>query len=303
MKIYEYRVILPTNVPQYQIGNLYMCAQRTRETQGGGEGIEILKNEPYQEGEEKGQYTHKVMHFKSKVPGAIRWAIPDKYLHIDEKSHNSYPHFHTLYEQKGMGKDFYLLVESQHMVYDREKGVPDNALNLTPEELKQRQIFYLDIVNSKPKPEKPEWDMHNFECPEAKISKLSTPKNTCDETKPPEWTLTYEGDMIVAVKIVKFKFKWFGIQSAVESFAMGKFHDVFLDSHRAMFSWAAQWFPMDMPAIRKLEQEVQDEQAKLKFDKDEESESKSKKDDKKKDDKKAEEAKKEEAKPEEPKKE
>ena len=276
MRITEYRVILPTNVTQYQIANLYMCAQRTRETTKGGEGIEIIKNEPYEEGEEKGQYTHKIMHFKSKVPAAIRWAIPDKYLHIHEKSHNSYPHFHTYYEQPGMGDDFYLLVESQHIPYTTEQGVPDNALGLTEEELKMRQIVYIDIVNSKPKPEKPEWDMHGFKCPEAQVDELLTPKNICDETKPPEWTTNYKGTMICAVKIVKFKFKWFGIQTAVEKFAMGIFHDVFLDSHRAMFQWAAQWYPMTIQDIRKLEDEVLAEQKAVKFDRDEDSESKGK---------------------------
>ena len=276
MRIIEYRVILPTNVTQYQIANLYLCAQRTRETAGNGEGLEILKNEPYQKGEEKGQFTHKVMHFKSKVPAAIRWAIPDKYLHVHELSHNSYPHFHTEYQQPGMGKDFYLLVESEHIPYTSEQGVPDNVLNLTPEELKIREICYIDIVNSKPKPEKKEWDMHNFECPAAHIEKLQTPKNTCDESKPPEWTTHYKGTMIVAVKIVKFKFKWFGIQTAVENFSKSIFHDVFLDSHRAMFYWAANWYPMNMEDIRKLEHQVEEEQKSMKFDKDEESESKSK---------------------------
>lgn len=32
---------------------------------GGGEGVEILKNEPYQDDERQGQYTHKVSNIKS----------------------------------------------------------------------------------------------------------------------------------------------------------------------------------------------------------------------------------------------
>ena len=271
MRIVEYRVILPTNVPQYQIGNLYMCAQRTRQESGGGEGIEILKNEPYEkEDGEKGQFTHKVMHFKSRVPGFIRWAIPDKYLHLSEISHNSYPHFHTLYEMPGMGKDFYLLVDSRHVKYTREGGVDDNLLGLTPEELAIRRVEYIDIVNDKPKPEKPEWDMHGFVCPEAEVMKpLETPKNLTDPTKPPEWTLHYEGEMMICVKVVKFLFHWRGLQNAVEKYALNTvFHNVFLDSHRAMMSWAKEWFPMTMQDIRRLEAEVQTEQKTTNFDKD-----------------------------------
>lgn len=274
MRITEYRIVLPTNVPQYQIGNLYMCNQRTRETAGNGEGIEVLKNEPYEEGDEKGQYTHKVMHFKSKVPAFIRWAIPDKYLHVHEKSHNSYPHFHTLYEMPGMGKDFYLLVESQHIPYDKEKGCPDNVLNLTKEELDIRQVTYLDILDSTPKPEKKEWDMHGFICPEAQVnSKLETGAGTkkykADESKPPSWVAGYDGELMICVKVVKFLFHWRGLQTAVEKLALNTvFHDVFLDSHRALMCWAKDWFPLDIEGIRKLEAELVEEQKKQQFDRD-----------------------------------
>ena len=67
-----------------------MCAKRSKEETGNGEGIEILANEPYTKDGETGQFTHKVMHFKSRVPSFIRWAIPDKYLYLTELSYNSY---------------------------------------------------------------------------------------------------------------------------------------------------------------------------------------------------------------------
>jgi hypothetical protein len=272
MKIIEFRLILPTNVPQYQIGNLYMCVKRTRETASNGEGIEIVTNEPYDENGEHGQYTHKIMHFKSKVPGFIRWAIPDKYLHAHEKSHNSFPHYHTVYDCPGMGEDLYVLVESQHLPYDKSTGCPDNALNLTPEEISIRKIVYLDVVNGEPKPEKPEWDLKGFVCPEAEINTpLSCPKNVHDESKPPEWVDNYDGTLMVAVKLVKFHFHWRGLQSAVEKYATNSvFHDVLLDSNRALMSWAKEWFPLTLEDIRRMEAELQQEQEGQHFDKDEE---------------------------------
>ena len=288
MRIVEYRIILPTNVPQYQIGNLYMCCQRTRETQGGGEGIEIVTNEPYEEDGEKGQYTHKIMHFKSKIPAFIRWAIPDKYCHLHEKSHNSYPHFHTLYENPGLGKDFYLLVESQHIVYDKAKGCPDNVLGLTEEELKIRKVMYLDIVNGKPGPEKKEWNMVGFQCPEAGVNQpLTAPKKTRNEDKPPEWVENYDGELMICVKVVKLLFKWRGLQNAVEKYALNTtFHDVFLDSHRALMSWAKEWYPMNLEQIRAMERELEEEQRRMEFEKIEEEEMKSMKKKDKKDKKK-----------------
>ena len=263
MRIVEYRIILPTNVPQYQVGNLYMCAQRTREESGNGEGIEILKNEPYDDWNgESGQLTHKILHFKSRVPGFIRWAIPDKYLHLHEISHNGYPHFHTQYNIPGQDDWFYLLVESQHIPYKKDEPIPDNLMKLSDEDLKERKIVYLDIINSNPKPEKKEWDMHGFICPEAGINvALQTPKNIRDENQPPEWTNYYDGTMMVCIKIVKLIFKWKGLQNAVEKYALNTvFHDVFLDSHRALMRWADKWYPMTIEDIRKLEEELQNEQ-------------------------------------------
>jgi hypothetical protein len=50
---------------QYQVGQLYSVAEASKNETGGGEGIEVLKNEPYEaEGGEKGQFTHKIYHLK-----------------------------------------------------------------------------------------------------------------------------------------------------------------------------------------------------------------------------------------------
>lgn len=49
---------------QYQVGQLYSVAEASKNETGGGEGIEILKNEPYEKDGEKGQYTHKIYHLK-----------------------------------------------------------------------------------------------------------------------------------------------------------------------------------------------------------------------------------------------
>jgi hypothetical protein len=178
----------------------------------------------------------------------------------------------------GMGKDFYVLVESQHYTYDKAAGCPDNALNLTPEELRQRKIVYLDIVYGKPKPEKKAWKMQGFVCPEAGINQpLGAPKKSRDEHKPPCWVEHYPGELMICVKVVKFHFKWRGLQTMVEKYAMNStFHNVFQDSHRALMSWAKQWYPMTIEDIRRIEAELLAEQQNQQFDRDEESGSHSK---------------------------
>jgi hypothetical protein len=271
MKITEYRIILPTAVAAYRIGNLYMVAKRTRETRGGGEGIEILVNEPYEKPDgERGQYTHKVLHFKSRIPSFIRWMIPDKYLHVEEKSHNGYPHYHTVYECAGMGDSLYCLVESQHLEYDKEAGCPDNVLGLSDEDIAIRQVVYLDIVNGLPKPDKPEWNLDGFVCPEAGIEQpLSAGSGKRDTTKPPEWVQQYSGPLMIAVKMAKLNFRWRGLQTAVESYAMSNaFWNIFLESNRVVMAAIKEWHTMTLDDIRGMEAQVQGEQAEVAFDRD-----------------------------------
>lgn len=49
------------------MGQLFSVAEASKNETGGGEGIEVLKNEPYEKDGEKGQYTHKIYHLKRYV--------------------------------------------------------------------------------------------------------------------------------------------------------------------------------------------------------------------------------------------
>lgn len=65
------RVVLPLSVEEYQIGQLYSVAEASKNETGGGEGVEVLKNEPFSgfallNGQfNSGQYTHKIYHLQS----------------------------------------------------------------------------------------------------------------------------------------------------------------------------------------------------------------------------------------------
>lgn len=55
---------------QYQVAQLYSVAEASKNETGGGEGVEVLKNEPFDNhpllGDRfsKGQYTYKIYHLK-----------------------------------------------------------------------------------------------------------------------------------------------------------------------------------------------------------------------------------------------
>lgn len=61
------------SVEEYQIGQLWSVAEASRRETGGGEGVEVLRNEPFSgvslfNGEyTNGQYTHKIYHLQSYI--------------------------------------------------------------------------------------------------------------------------------------------------------------------------------------------------------------------------------------------
>jgi len=72
MLIKEYRIPMPLSVEEYRIAQLYMVAKFSRERSKKGEGIEILVNEPFENENGKGQYTHKILHLGSHIPAWIK---------------------------------------------------------------------------------------------------------------------------------------------------------------------------------------------------------------------------------------
>ena len=74
---------------------------------GGGEGVEVRKNEPYKDhpllGNEfsEGQYTYKVYHLASKVPNFVRMIAPKGSLEVHEEAHNGYPYCRTVLSNPG----------------------------------------------------------------------------------------------------------------------------------------------------------------------------------------------------------
>ena len=70
------------NLLSVTVAQLYAVAEASKNETGGGEGVEVLKNEPYDNvpllnGKfTKGQYTYKIYRLASKVPGWIKMIAP-----------------------------------------------------------------------------------------------------------------------------------------------------------------------------------------------------------------------------------
>ncbi|KAF8792555.1 Phosphatidylinositol transfer protein alpha like protein [Argiope bruennichi] len=151
MIIKEFRVVLPITVEEYQVGQLYSVAEASKNETGGGEGIEVLKNEPFDNvpllgGKfTKGQYTYKIYHLASKVPAFIRLLAPKGSLEIHEEAWNAYPYCKTVITNPDyMKNNFFISIETMHCP---DAGDQHNVHELPPEKLKQRDVVFIDIAN------------------------------------------------------------------------------------------------------------------------------------------------------------
>ncbi|OHT02319.1 Phosphatidylinositol transfer protein beta isoform [Tritrichomonas foetus] len=261
MRILEFRIIVPTSLEKYKIGMRHMVNEYVKTTQADGEGIEIVECKPYEKENESGIYTYKIFHFKSKIPSFIRWAIPDKYLHIHEKSYNGFPHLFTNEFVPGMADQLLLSIETQHFEYKKDMEFPNNSVNLTDEELSQREIIYIDILNGQPQSDNPNEQIVGFTCPEAGINTPITEPDGYDPSQPPKWIDNYEGDLMCCVKVIRFNFKWFGLQTAVEAYVSDIFYPkLFTESHRKIIGSMKDWYNLTWEEVRKQEEEIEAKQ-------------------------------------------
>ena len=94
---------------------MYAVAEASKNETGGGEGVEVLKNEPYDASSPnckpllngkftKGQYTYKIYRLASKGAGWIKMLAPAGSLEIHEEAWNAYPYCRTVLSNPGYMK-------------------------------------------------------------------------------------------------------------------------------------------------------------------------------------------------------
>jgi len=132
-------------VDEYQVAQLYSVAEASKNETGGGEGVEVLKNEPYDNypllnGKfTKGQYTYKIYRLESKVPSWIKMIAPTGSLEVHEEAWNAYPYCKTVVSNPGYMKDnFYITIETYHI---GDRGQQENVHELDKKALKERQVL------------------------------------------------------------------------------------------------------------------------------------------------------------------
>uniref|UniRef100_A0A914DMA9 Phosphatidylinositol transfer protein n=1 Tax=Acrobeloides nanus TaxID=290746 RepID=A0A914DMA9_9BILA len=255
MIIKEYRVVLPLTVEEYQVGQLWSVAEASKAETGGGEGVEVLKNEPFEDSPlfhgkyANGQYTYKVYHLASKVPALLRKVAPKGSLSIYEEAWNAYPYCRTVLTNPDYMKDaFCVKIETIHLP---DRGTTENAHNLSPAELAKREVIHVNIAND-----------HEF-LTHADIHQDTRP-STFHSQKTGRGPLTGNWisncqPVMCCYKLVTVHFKWFGLQHLVESYAHKQYPRLFSKFHREVFCWIDKWHGLTMQDIREIEDRVQRE--------------------------------------------
>jgi len=251
MLIKEYRVTLPLTVPEYQIGQLYSVAEASLRETGGGEGVEVRKNEPFNNHKllngrfTSGQYTYKIYHLASKIPLIVRYIIPKGVTEVHEEAWNAYPYCKTIITNPDyMKNNFHICIETMHYA---DNGKQENIHELPPEKLKEREVIHIDIAND-PVSNK---DYKASEDPKKYRSQLTGRGPLVEK----DWKNKVD-PVMTCYKLVTCEFKWFGLQNKVESYIQSTERRLFLNFHRQVFCTLDKWHGKTIEDIRKQEEET-----------------------------------------------
>jgi hypothetical protein len=214
-----------------------------------GEGLVIEENRPYKVDDPcnlykmpPGQYTKKIFYLKSKVPAFVRFVMPESALTIVECSWNAYPHCLTVYSNEWLGDKFRLSVETIHA---QDCGTQSNPLNLPAEELRKRQVDYIDIACAVPRME-PHEDPTSWQSRRTGRGPL-TPGRWYYDTQP----------VMCAYKLCKLEFRKWGLQTMVEEWGQKYgLKYTFIRYHRKLVCWMDEWIDMTIEDIRRMEEET-----------------------------------------------
>lgn len=251
MLVKEFRISLPLTVEEYQIGQLYSVAEASKNETGGGEGIEVVKNEEFKNvpllgGKyNAGQYTYKIYHLQSKVPAFLKLILPKGSMEINEEAWNAYPYCRTIITNpKFMKENFKIEIDSLHLP---GLGTQHNVHQLPDDVLKTREVIQIDIANDPVN----KADYKTSEDPK-KFKSEKTGRGPLDKA---DWMENAQ-PVMTCYKLVTCEFKWFGLQTKVENFIQKAERRIFTNFHRQVFCWMDRFYGLSLKDIRAHEEKT-----------------------------------------------
>ena len=235
-------------VDEYKIAQLYAVAEASKNETGGGDGIEVHVNEPFENDlYGKGQYTYKTIHLAKKVPRFIAMIAPKGSLEIREKAWNAYPYCRTEYSNPYMEENFFVIIDTWHK---EGTGELENVHGLKSQELKAREVIDIDIANDPVSPA----DYKEEEDP-SKFKSEKTGRGPLGK----EWKTSMELPHMTCYKLYRVEFKWLYLQTRVESAIMSAVKRLLQNFHRQLFCWIDKWYGLTMADIREIEAKTKED--------------------------------------------
>ncbi|KAF7627355.1 Phosphatidylinositol transfer protein alpha isoform [Meloidogyne graminicola] len=152
MLVREYRIVMPMSAEEFRIGRAFSYMEVARKQTQKGEGVEIVQDEPFDNiplcngRYTEGQFTHKIYHMRSKIPAFIRPFVPNGLTRIHEYSWNSFPYLLTeLYAPEWDENRERFSIRFETLCLDNNRGLDENALGLSKDVLKRREVIRMNI--------------------------------------------------------------------------------------------------------------------------------------------------------------
>ncbi|KAL5251544.1 hypothetical protein ACHWQZ_G017048 [Mnemiopsis leidyi] len=256
-RVVEFRIELPFTVEQLEIGRRYTTIMMSKLETGGGEGVEIIINEPRQgpiPGETSGaviesRYTHKVIYLASKVPSVIQRLAPTGSLEVHEISWNAFSYTRTYLSNHYMKEAFYFDIETQHLAGGGDR---ENVHQLDEQNLAKRQVIKLDLSRV------PSSDYNLDTDPESCLMEKGSLS-----LKEGVWVNLDEDSTSVPLSTVyslqRLTFQWWGLQEKVESIIVKAQTRLLTKYYRMLVCSSDDWLDLTMDDIEKLETEAKNE--------------------------------------------
>lgn len=233
---------MPLTVDEYRIGQLYMISKHSCEQSGGGEGVEVVRNESDTHPQHGlGQLTEKRIHLSSKLPSWVKAFVP-RIFYVTEKAWNFYPYTITEYSVSFLPK-FSIRIETR---FENNNGDNDNVFGDMP--TPAENVSFLDIL-SDPIPEKHHKDSEDLSRWQSnKTGRGPLEKGWRDNHKP----------IMCSYKRVQCSFEVYGLQTRTEEFIHKNIRDILLVGHKQAVAWLDEWHGMSLEEVREYEQTMQE---------------------------------------------
>ncbi|CAF0717992.1 unnamed protein product [Brachionus calyciflorus] len=265
MLIIEYRMILPFNVDEYNVANMYTIQKKSRlESAGPGNGVEVIENKPYvNEKNESGQYSHKIYYIEQRLPSSIRsvakFVFSKNALYFEEETWNFFPYVKSKFKHP-VFKSFNIEIETR---YTKELGQIENIFNLSGRELSDRTVDHVDFVNDPigPNEYKSEEDPLKFSSPigNLKPNWLEELKRNSDLKTNQSMINNKTINFMCIYKLCKLDIPIMGYQSKIEkTVAETAMRNLMITAQRQCWVWQSEYRGMSIETLRRLEIETQE---------------------------------------------